>query len=158
MIDVSYGGEQGFNEAIEKASDSLLNVKFVQEKKMIQRYFTEISQDTGKYCFGIDDTFKALELGAVEFLILYENLEVNRYTLKNPQTSEETIKILDKKQQAEQSNFIDSETGVLLETVENVTLLEWVGLYYRFCYFDALDTCINVHLYIDGSKLQAIRL
>ena len=58
------------------------NVKFVQEKKLIQRYFDEISQDTGKYCFGIDDTLKALELGAVETLVVWENLDVTRYVLR----------------------------------------------------------------------------
>ncbi|KAJ3256063.1 Electron transfer flavoprotein alpha-subunit [Boothiomyces macroporosus] len=127
IIDVSYGGEQGFNEAIQLAGETLSNVKFVQEKKLIRKYFDEISLDTGKYCFGVEDTFKALELGAVEYLILYENLETNRYVLKNPQTGEETVKILDKKGEAEASNFVDPETGVVLETVEQTTLLEWEG-------------------------------
>jgi peptide chain release factor subunit 1 len=70
-------------QAIELAAESLSNVKFVQEKRLIQRYFDEISQDTGKYCFGVDDTLKALELGAVETLIVYENLDVTRYVLRN---------------------------------------------------------------------------
>lgn len=63
MVDVSYGGENGFNQAIELAAESLANVKFIQEKKLISQYFDEISLDTGKYCFGIQDTLKALELG-----------------------------------------------------------------------------------------------
>ena len=58
-------------QAIELAAESLANVKFVQEKKLIQRYFDEISQDTGKYCFGVDDTLKCLELGAIETLIVW---------------------------------------------------------------------------------------
>ena len=33
-------------------------------------------QDTGKYCFGVDDTLKALEMGAVETLICWENLDI----------------------------------------------------------------------------------
>jgi len=60
----------------------LANVKFIQEKKLIQKYFDEISQDTGKFCFGVDDTLKGLELGAVETLIVWENLDVTRYILK----------------------------------------------------------------------------
>ena len=54
----------------------MANVKFIQEKKLIGRYFDEISQDTGKYCFGVDDTLKALEMGAVETLICWENLDI----------------------------------------------------------------------------------
>lgn len=83
VVDVSYGGENGFNQAIELAADALSNVKFVQEKKLIQQYFDEISQDTGKYCFGVDDTLKGLELGAVETLIVWENLDITRYPLRN---------------------------------------------------------------------------
>ena len=37
-MDVSYGGENGFNQAIELAAESLANVKFIQEKKLIGNY------------------------------------------------------------------------------------------------------------------------
>ena len=63
-------------QAIELSAESLANVKFIQEKKLIGKYFDEISQDTGKYCFGVDDTLKALEMGAVETLICWENLDI----------------------------------------------------------------------------------
>ena len=65
------------------SAESLANVKFVQEKKLIQKYFDEISQDSGKYCYGIVDTLKALELGAVETLIVWENLDITRFILRN---------------------------------------------------------------------------
>jgi peptide chain release factor subunit 1 len=123
---VSYGGENGFNQAIELSADTLSNVKFVQEKKLIQKYFDEISQDSGKYCFGVEDTFKALELGAVETLIVWENLETNRFTLKNAQTGEITTKHFDKVQEKVRENFIDKDTNAELEIVEKISLLEWV--------------------------------
>ena len=44
----------------------------------------EISKDTGKYCFGIDDTMKALEMGAVETLIIWE--EYPYYRIKQYNT------------------------------------------------------------------------
>jgi len=47
VVDVSYGGENGFNQAIELSAETLGNVKFIQEKKLIGKYFEEISQDTG---------------------------------------------------------------------------------------------------------------
>uniref|UniRef100_A0A8C0T289 Eukaryotic peptide chain release factor subunit 1 n=1 Tax=Canis lupus familiaris TaxID=9615 RepID=A0A8C0T289_CANLF len=46
LVDISYGGENGFNQAIELSTEVLSNVKFIQEKKLIGRYFDEISQDT----------------------------------------------------------------------------------------------------------------
>ena len=98
LVDVSYGGENGFNQAIELAAESLANVKFIQEKKLIGKYFDEISQDTGKFCFGVDDTLKALEMGAVEILIVWENLEITRYVLKNHANDEEKILHLNQEQ------------------------------------------------------------
>ena len=64
MVDVSYGGEIGFNQAIELSAETLGSVKLVQEKRLLQKFFDEISQDTGKYCFMVVDTLRALELGS----------------------------------------------------------------------------------------------
>jgi len=131
VVDVSYGGENGFNQAIELAAESLSNVKFVQEKKLIQKYFDEISQDTGKYCFGIDDTLKALELGAVETLVVWENLDITRYILRNA-AGEETTIYVDKEQEKDRSRFIYKSTGVEMEKVcEPQSLLEWFAEKYK---------------------------
>jgi peptide chain release factor subunit 1 len=43
IVDVSYGGENGLNQAITLASDALTNVKFVEEKKIISKFFENIS-------------------------------------------------------------------------------------------------------------------
>lgn len=130
-VDVSYGGENGFNQAIELSAESLANVKFVQEKRLIQKYFDEISLETGKYCFGLDDTFKALELGAVETLIVWENLEIQRYTLKDSE-GREIILMLTPAQEKETDRFKDKATGEPMEqTAEPMPLLEWLAENYR---------------------------
>ncbi|KAF7025935.1 hypothetical protein CFC21_038081 [Triticum aestivum] len=131
VVDVSYGGENGFNQAIEISAEVLSNVKFIQEKKLIGKYFEEISQDTGKYVFGVDDTMAALEMGAVETLIVWENLDINRYVLKNSATGETSMKHFNKAQEADQSNFKDKATSADLEVVENTSLLEWFAENYR---------------------------
>jgi len=131
LVDVSYGGENGFNQAIELASECLANVKFIQEKKLIGKYFDEISQDTGKFCFGVDDTLKALEMGAVEILIVWENLEIMRYVLKNHGNDEEKILHLNQDQEKDKTHFIDKETGVELELIESMPLLEWFANKYK---------------------------
>lgn len=131
VVDVSYGGENGFNQAIELAAESLANVKFVQEKKLIQRYFDEISQDSGKYCFGIDDTLKALELGAVETLIVWENLDITRYVLRNA-ANEENIVHAKKEQEKDREKFLDKSTGLEMEqAIEPQPLLEWFAEKYK---------------------------
>jgi peptide chain release factor subunit 1 len=80
VVDVSYGGEHGFNQAIELSAETLGNVKFVQEKKLIGNYFQEISQDTGKVCYGIEDTLKAMELGAAESMLPFDNIAFILYS------------------------------------------------------------------------------
>ncbi|EPQ58650.1 peptide chain release factor eRF/aRF subunit 1 [Gloeophyllum trabeum ATCC 11539] len=131
VVDVSYGGENGFNQAIDLAAEALANVKFVQEKKLIQRYFDEISQDTGKYCYGVDDTLKALELGAVETLIVYENLDITRYVLRNA-AGDIVVVHANKEQEKDREKFMDKSTGLEMEQVEEPQpLLEWFADKYR---------------------------
>lgn len=131
LIDIGYGGEQGFNQAIDLASDTLGSVKLMKEKKLLQRYMDEISQDTGKYCFMVEDTLKALELGAVEDLIVSENLDVNRYELRNSSTGESKVVHLNKEQEANETFFRDPVSGVELEVVEKESLVEWFANHYK---------------------------
>lgn len=129
IVDVSYGGENGFNQAIELSAETLSNVKFIQEKKLINEYFEEISQDSGRFCYGVDDTLKALELGAAETVIVYENLSIMRYTLKNAE-GEETVVHADR-DASNKDYLIDKKTGAELEMVEETPLLEWLAENYK---------------------------
>ncbi|XP_022670351.1 eukaryotic peptide chain release factor subunit 1 isoform X2 [Varroa destructor] len=131
LVDVSYGGENGFNQAIELSAEVLSNVKFIQEKKLIGRYFDEISQDTGKFCFGVEDTLKGLEMGAVEILICWENLDTMRYVLKKSATEEQVVLHLTPEQEKDKSHFVDKETGTELEMAESCPLLEWLANNYK---------------------------
>jgi len=107
------------------------NVKFIQEKKILNEYFERIAQDLGTYCFGIDDTLKALEMGAVETLLCWEDLPMQRVVLLNSQTSVEVVKLLTEEQLEDDSNFKDAETGGDLEIKEKKTLVEWLCEHYK---------------------------
>ncbi|KAJ9541447.1 hypothetical protein OSB04_027953 [Centaurea solstitialis] len=103
IIDVAYGGEDGFNQAIKLSAEILANVEFIQEKRLIGKYLEEIDRDTGKYVCGVDDTMKAFEMGAVETLIVWENLDINR----------------------------DPTTDAELEAQDKISLVEWFANEYR---------------------------
>lgn len=144
IVDVSYGGnlarltpqgENGFNQAIELSQEVLASVKFVAEKKLLGAFFDEINQDTGKYCFSMKDTMTALDMGACHTLIVWENLPIQRFVLKNSQTDQEIVKFLTNEQARDQNNFRDSATNVDLEILEVRPLLNtrtaallWTGL------------------------------
>jgi len=134
-VDISYGGENGFNQAIELSADALGNVKFIQEKKLLLKYFDEITRndgmEAGKYCFGVKDTMEALEGGAIETLIVWENLELDRVEFRKPNSDEKIVKYLDKRGMLDSKNFIDADTGVELEVSEKTNLLEYLATKYN---------------------------
>jgi peptide chain release factor subunit 1 len=131
IVDIAYGGENGFNQAIELAAPVLGNVKFIQEKKILTEYFERIAQDLGTYCFAIDDTLKALEMGAVETLLCWEDLPTQRVVLLNPQTNEETVKLLTPEQLEDDNHFKCATTGQDLEIKDKMTLVEWLCEHYK---------------------------
>lgn len=131
LLDVSYGGENGFNQAIELAAESLRNVKFIQEKRLITKFLDEVAQDTGKYCFGIKDTMTALEMGAIETIVVWENLELLRLQIRNPHTDKEHILFLTPEQSKDEKLYRDADSGVELDVVENVQFVEWVVSNYK---------------------------
>jgi peptide chain release factor subunit 1 len=149
IVDISYGMEVGWQQAIDLSSEALSNVKFVQEKKLIQKYFDEIAQDTGKYIYGVDDTLKTLELGAVETLIIWENLDLTRHVLRNAAGGKclrfrlliQCLTVIlaeihivhtwptDPKRK---EKFEDKATGLEMEAAEEPqSLLEWLAEHYK---------------------------
>merc|ERR1719394_716472 len=131
LLDVSYGGENGFNQAIELASETLKNVKFIQEKRLITSFLDEVAQDTGKYCFGIKDTIQALEMGACSTLIVWENLEMKRLVIKSPQTDAEDVHYVTPEQAKNEKLYRDQETGEQLDVTGNVLFVEWIVENYK---------------------------
>lgn len=129
IVDISYGGENGFNQAIELSAEALANVKFIQEKKLITAFFDEISQDTGKFCYGVNDTMKALEAGSCETIIVYENLDIIRYVYRNSEGNE--VAVTASPEQQDKTYNLDKDTGVEMEVVSEQPLLEWLAENYK---------------------------
>ena len=67
----------------------------------------------------------------MENLIIWENLEVMRYVLRNSSTGEETILHLNTEQEKNDSYFHDPETGVELEVAEKESFVEWMAENYK---------------------------
>lgn len=110
IVDVSYGGLSGFSEAISLSAETLANVKFIKEQKLLSKFFEEVALDSGKYCFGIQETLGALEIGAVETLIVWEDMETIRYTVRN----------------GEEEEIVYKDTDIEGEIVDSKNLTEWL--------------------------------
>jgi len=131
LLDVSYGGENGFNQAVAMSSETLSNVKFIKEKKLITKFLEEVSQDTGKYCFGIKDTMQGLDMGAVETLIVWEELAIKRIEIKNPHSGTTNVEYVTPEEEKNDKLYRCQETGVELDVVTNVLFVEWIVETYK---------------------------
>jgi len=92
VVDIQYGGEAGFNQAINLTKNNLGNLKFIHEQKVISRLFDEINKD-GHYAIAVEDTLYALTSGLLDNLIVWNELSIIRWELVK--TTEPTqIKVL----------------------------------------------------------------
>ncbi len=76
--DLSYTGDFGLQELLDKAQDLLAEEEIMQEKKIMERFFKQMLDNPKKVTYGEKETIKALEMNAVDTLLLSENLEENR--------------------------------------------------------------------------------
>jgi len=83
VLDVQYGGEVGFHEAVNLSQDKLQSLKYVQEKQVIGDFFEIINRD-GLYVIGVEDVMYALDCGALETLLLWDSLEYTKYVYEDP--------------------------------------------------------------------------
>jgi len=81
-IDTSYVTEQGVEEAVEKSEDILRRIRYVEEKRIMQKFLREIGQDTGLATYGENEVREYLNNGIVATLLLSEDLENVRVTVK----------------------------------------------------------------------------
>ncbi|MEK6835438.1 MAG: peptide chain release factor aRF-1 [Nanoarchaeota archaeon] len=72
--DLSYTGEYGLHELVEKSRDLLAEETITKEKQLLEKFFTILSKEPKKITYGKEKTKKALEYGAVDTLLLSEDL------------------------------------------------------------------------------------
>jgi peptide chain release factor subunit 1 len=117
IVDVAYGGMNGFHQAIQLASECLGNIRINQERKLLLQFFKEIDLDTGKYCFTVKDLITALELGAVETCLLYENLQDEIIILQHKTTQQESVQVMTDKWNENEYQW--KEKQLFLEYITN---------------------------------------
>jgi len=129
VVDVSYGFAQGLHQAIELTSNSLKNIALVQQKKLLSAYFEEVQTDSGKICYGIDDTLAALSTGAMETLVVWEDLKITRHVIKNNKTGEETVVFL--KEDAQPILKDENNPDEKLEIIDSSPLVDWFAEHFE---------------------------
>ena len=80
-VDLGYGGSEGIRALVEKVKDKIENVKYIKEKEVMDKFYKELSNDTGMAVYGLNEVQKALNIGAVDLLILSEKLDTYKVTV-----------------------------------------------------------------------------
>jgi len=73
--DLSYTDEFGLQELLEKSADLLAEEDVATEKKVMKKFFDKLAKQMDFTSYGLDATKAALELGAVDILLLSESLD-----------------------------------------------------------------------------------
>jgi peptide chain release factor subunit 1 len=80
-FDTGYTDEFGLKELVDAAADTMSNLKISKEKKIMKKFLKEITKaEESLAVYGEAQVRKALEIGAVDTLLLSENLR--RYRIK----------------------------------------------------------------------------
>lgn len=113
--DLSYTGDFGLQELVDKSQDVLANEEIVSEKKIMEKFFHLLSTKPNKVSYGLEEVKKNLNMGVVDTLLLSEELE------------EEEIEELDKKakEMKTEVNVISTETreGIQLREIGKVAAI-----------------------------------
>ncbi|KNH06287.1 hypothetical protein XU18_2792 [Perkinsela sp. CCAP 1560/4] len=131
IVDIAHPGEIGFNQAIDLSAPILGGVKLVQEKKLLQQFMEEVAQNTNKYCFALDDTMKALKMGAIHTLILWEELTAMRYIVTHPETGDSNELFLSLAEASKRDLKKDPVSGSQIMEVEGGSLVEYLAENYK---------------------------
>ena len=94
-IDTAYLDEQGVEEVVEHSPEVLRRIRYVEEKRIMQDFLYEIGHDTGLATYGENEVRLSLKSGVVKTLLLSEDLDVVRVTVKCTScdyTKQETMK------------------------------------------------------------------
>jgi peptide chain release factor subunit 1 len=85
QFDTGYTDEYGLRELVAAASETMTDLKIAKEKKVMKRFLIEISKgDESLSLYGEDHIRKALQMGAVDTLLMAEDLRKYRITLSCP--------------------------------------------------------------------------
>ena len=95
LFDVGYTDEYGLKELVEKATQTLHGLEITEEKKIVQRLLNEIRKaETGLAAYGPNDVNHALELGAIDTLLISEGLRQQRVTFRCTACGNEFVRTL----------------------------------------------------------------
>ncbi|MAF88996.1 MAG: peptide chain release factor 1 [Euryarchaeota archaeon] len=75
IVDTGYTGKSGIDEMLHKSDDIIAESEIIQENKLLEKYFEELSKKKGLATIGYLHVKDLLQQGAVETLLISEKLD-----------------------------------------------------------------------------------
>ena len=72
--DLGYADEQALEMLVEESKDVLAEQEITREKKLLEDFFTKLAKTPEKIAYGLENVNKALDVGAVDTLIIGKKL------------------------------------------------------------------------------------
>ncbi len=119
LFDVSYTDESGLYELVEKASDALQELDIMREKRIMNRFLKEVVND-GSAAYGEDEVRRYLEMGAVDTLLISEDLRHERVKFRCPVCGE--VKDLTLKENSDKEVLCEKD-NIKMEEVERKDMI-----------------------------------
>ncbi len=113
--DISYTGEFGLQELVEKCDDVLAKEEITAEKQIMAKFFETLAKKPAQASYGKDEVMKNLKMGSVDTLLLSETLD------------DETIEEFEKEAEKMKTNVIiisiETREGVQLRDIGKVAAI-----------------------------------
>ncbi|MCD6409449.1 MAG: peptide chain release factor aRF-1 [Candidatus Verstraetearchaeota archaeon] len=126
VVDLSYTGEPGIYELIERAQKLLKESRLVEEKRLLQRFFYYLAKRSELVTYGEKEVVEKLQRGAVDTVLVSRDLDLHRVKYRCPQCGriiEQTVEGK-KLEECKYSRPKCEKCGIEMEFVEAKTLIE----------------------------------
>jgi len=98
---LNYSGEEALEELVNKAEDAIEDAEAVKEKNLMNDFFDNLREENGKSEYGLEQVANAMEMGAVDTVLISENF--NHYRAEYECSNGHEKDIYEEKAQIEDS-------------------------------------------------------
>ena len=108
-IDGAYSGVEGVREAIDKSTNVLKDMRIVEEKKLIQKFLSEIHEERSLAVYGIKEVMNVTTRGAVDVILASDELNTLMISMKCNRCSTGRDEILNRTSYVQEKQELISE-------------------------------------------------
>ncbi len=126
-IPLSYTEEQGVRELIMKAEDVLAESALYKEKRAVDEIFSLIAKGSNKVVYGLKEVENALIAGAVEKLLMLDDLQIKRVVIRCTQCKYEESKFVRPGRELKLEGWECPKCGSTTAEIEEQGIIEYFG-------------------------------